>query len=71
MRRVLEYRLANVAVEAFNSGRKGIDIMDKHPELLDMLLQMHRAQGGGASPDSVLQSMQLRGHDDGGSGRAS
>ncbi len=62
---ILEYRLARRAVEVFNSGAKGIDTMAEHPELMNILLAMHRAQGGAASREAVYQDMSNRGQNDG------
>lgn len=43
---VLEYRSAVVARDAAGDTKHGIDVFKKHPELLDLLGRMNRAQRG-------------------------
>lgn len=43
---VVTYRRARDAIRLFNAGKDGADELAKHPELLDLLLDLSRAQAG-------------------------
>lgn len=58
---VLDYRNAQAAIELFNAGSKGIEQLGKHPELGQLLLEMHRAQGSEATMDGIVSDMRGRG----------
>lgn len=64
VREVLEYRLAKAAIEAFNSGRRGIQVMQANPAMQELLLELHRAQTGTAmSNGDLIEDMEKRGDD--------
>lgn len=46
---VMTYRRARDAVSLFNGGKKGAAELQQHPELLDLLLDLSRAQTGWAT----------------------
>ena len=48
VRAILDYRNAKHAIELFNQGDRGAQALQKHPQLLALLVEMHRAQGGTA-----------------------
>ncbi len=62
---VLEYRAARQAVELFNAGSKGIETLQQNPGLINLLLEMHRAQGTETDEAAILADMAQRGSDDG------
>lgn len=43
---VMTYRRARDAIRLFNAGKDGADELARHPELLDLLLDLSRAQAG-------------------------
>lgn len=44
VQRILEYRKAKAAVAAFDRGAKGVKVLQSHPDWLELLAEMHRAQ---------------------------
>lgn len=63
MQAILDYRAAKVAIETFNQGARGIEVLEKAPELQQILLEMHRAQ---ANADVTMADIMetMRGMDD-------
>ena len=43
---VFDYRNAKAAVDLFNQGKKGTEALNKQPALMNLLVEMHRAQLG-------------------------
>ena len=41
---VFDYRNAKTAVELFNQGKKGVEELGKKPALMNLLVELHRAQ---------------------------
>jgi len=46
VQRIFEYRNAQAAKDLINQGRKGFDQLVKQSHLVQLLLEMHRAQIG-------------------------
>jgi len=46
VQRIFEYRNAQAARDLINQGRKGFEQVTKQPHLVQLLLEMHRAQTG-------------------------
>lgn len=46
---VFDYRNAKAAVDLFNQGKKGTEGLNKQPALMDLLVELHRAQLGATS----------------------
>lgn len=63
MQAILDYRNAEIIRDLFNQGSKGREELGKRPDLLDLLLEMKRAQQPGISLETVLYDMQ-RQHED-------
>ncbi|MDO8704083.1 MAG: hypothetical protein Q7J84_03975 [Sulfuricaulis sp.] len=63
MQSVLDYRNAKAAIDLFNQGRKGAEEMQKHPELGQLLVEMHRAQETTLTVEDLMSDMEKR--DDG------
>lgn len=58
LERILDYRRAQYAVELFNGGERGFEQLQKRHDLLDLLLELGRAQGGPATTlDDVLGAL--------------
>lgn len=57
---VFDYRNARAAVDLFNQGKKGLESLGKQPALMDLLVELHRAQFDAASLewDDVRQAME-------------
>jgi hypothetical protein len=53
--RILDYRNAKAAIDLLNGGQAGAAELMKHPELADLLLEMHRAQGTEMTREQLLQ----------------
>lgn len=52
---ILDYRNAKHAIELINGGDKGAAELARHPHLMELLLEITRAQGAGqATADDVL-----------------
>lgn len=67
LERILDYRRASTAIELFNSGEKGFEVLSKRPDLMTMLLDMARAQGGadvsqGALTKALEHQRKAKGH---------
>lgn len=62
---ILEYRLARTAIELFNQGANGVEALQKHPAMVNLLVELHRAQGSEATEEAIIADMQARGNDDG------
>lgn len=61
LEQILDYRRAQHAVELFNAGERGFEQLQKRPDLLDLLLELGRAQGGPAATlDDVLGALRER-----------
>ncbi len=43
---IMTYRRARDAIRLFNAGKDGAEQLAQHPELLDLLLDLSRAQAG-------------------------
>lgn len=55
---ILDYRRAQEAIRLFNDGERGFEQLQKRPDLLDLLLELGRAQGGPATTlDDVLGAL--------------
>ena len=57
VRAILDYRNAKAAVEMFNDAKNGAGQLAKHPELMQLLLEMHRAQLGDGVTMEQVQAM--------------
>lgn len=44
VQRIFEYRKAKAAVAAFDRGASGVKTLQEHPDWLELLAEMHRAQ---------------------------
>lgn len=51
---ILDYRRARRAIDLFNDGAKGFDELQKRPDLVQILVEMGRAQAG---PDVTIGEM--------------
>lgn len=61
---ILDYRRAQAAIDLFNGGRHGMEQLEKRPDLTAILLEMGRAQAGGAlTLDQMLANKAVE-HDD-------
>jgi len=61
LEQILDYRRAQHAVELFNAGERGFEQLQKRPDLLDLLLELGRAQGGPATTlDDVIGALRER-----------
>lgn len=49
LEQILDYRRARYAVELFNGGERGFEQLQQRADLLELLLEMGRAQGGPAT----------------------
>jgi len=55
---ILDYRRGLHAIRLFNDGDRGFEQLQKRPDLLDLLLEMGRSQGGPATTlDDVLGAL--------------
>lgn len=45
---ILDYRRAQAAIDLFNGGKRGLEQLEKRPDLAAILLEMGRAQAGAA-----------------------
>jgi hypothetical protein len=53
----MDYRAARVAMQLFEAGGKGVESLQKNPALMQIILDMHRAQGVAATPEAIIQTM--------------
>lgn len=57
---ILDYRRARAALDLFNSGREGAQQLADHPEMLELLLEMGRAQSPEMTLDLLLSDLERR-----------
>lgn len=61
VQRILDYRAAKVAVRLFNGSAEERKRLGEDPGLMNILLEMQRAQGSGLTMDDVVRDIQRKG----------
>lgn len=55
---ILDYRRAKSALDLFNGGKDGAARLQEHPDLLELLLEMARAQSPEVTLDDLLSDLE-------------
>ncbi len=64
LEQIIDFRRARTAIDLFNSGRQGAEQLGKRPDLTALLLEIAKAQDGGAELDDVYRTLKAQQTDD-------